>query len=144
MGDIMDIKKILLFTVILMIAISSLSAVSAGWFDFGDDSKNDNKTVNATTKDTFIFYSKPVSSQNSSIWAAVLINGTPYYIDNGDDAFDKLDNNSASFKDAWIQSFASQSSSDLKVPVDKEFTFKCMPAKIGTNDSAYLITDVNF
>ena len=140
----MDIKKIVLFTVILMIVISSLSVVSAGLFDFGDDSKNNNKTLNATTKDTFIFYSKPPSSQNASIWMAVLINGTPYYIDSDGDAFDKLDNNSASFKDAWIQSFAGNSTSDLKVPVDKEFTFKCKPAQLGSNDSAYIITDIKF
>ena len=29
----MDVKKIILFTVVLMIAVSSLSMVSAGWFD---------------------------------------------------------------------------------------------------------------
>ena len=33
----MNIKKVLLFTVVLMIAISSLSIVSAGLFDFGQE-----------------------------------------------------------------------------------------------------------
>ena len=37
----MDTKKIVLVSVILMIAISSLSMVSAGWFDFGGSGKED-------------------------------------------------------------------------------------------------------
>ena len=46
----MNIKKIILFTVILMIAVSSLSMVSAGWFDFGSSNTDeiDAKIINAS------------------------------------------------------------------------------------------------
>lgn len=46
-GDNMKIKRIILLTAVLMIAITSLSMVSAGWFDFGGDN-NDDKPKNTT------------------------------------------------------------------------------------------------
>ena len=59
----MNIKKIVLFTVILMIAVSSLSAVSAGWFDF----------LNFGKTDTYMLYDTPYNEAEGAQYVAVIL-----------------------------------------------------------------------
>ena len=73
----MNMKKIILLTVILMIAISSLSMVSAGLFDFLGSGKTD----------TYMLFDTPYSKSENAEYVSVMLlanstNGTDKKLDN--------------------------------------------------------------
>ncbi len=80
----MNIKKILIISLIALAVIASVSAVSAGWFDglFGEQQKDnvvelDDMTFNTTNATNFNKFVKPSEDENLKI---TIYNGTGNYI----------------------------------------------------------------
>ena len=136
--------KILTLTTIIIIA--GITAVSAG-------------TMEATTSDTFYFYPEHSPAASDGYYAAVVVDGIPYYLDDAE--YDELCENSQSFASGFLYQFQDTSTSqdimmghtriatlktssepvgDFEKPVDKDFSFSYTTGKVGLNKNAHIIT----
>ena len=119
-------------------------------------------TVDVTTGDTFYFYSTDSLAANDGYYAAVVVDGTPYYLDYND--YDKMCQYSTSFAAGFLKQFKDTSSSqkvkvggmsvasietpgkpvgDFEKSVDKKFSFDYTLGKVGLNKQAHIITSLD-
>lgn len=119
-------------------------------------------TVDVTTDDTFYFYSTDSLAADDGYFAAVVVDGTPYYLD--DHEYDELCEYSTSFAQGLIIQFQDTSSSqdirigytkvatlvtpgnpvsDFEMPVDREFSFDYKIGQVGLNKNAHIITNLH-
>ena len=119
-------------------------------------------TVDVTTDDTFYFYSTDSLAADDGYFAAVVVDGTPYYLD--DHEYDELCEYSTSFAQGLILQFRDTSSSqdirigytkvatlvtpgnpvsDFEMPVDREFSFDYKIGQVGLNKNAHIITNLH-
>ena len=141
-------KKITFLVFIILLA--SICAVSAS------------NTIDVTTSDTFYFYSTDSLAANDGYYAAVSVDGTPYYLD--DASYDKLCKYSTNFAEGFIHQFRDTSTTqdikmgsirvasietpgepvgDFEVGVDKEFSFTYRIGQVGLNKQAHIITSLD-
>lgn len=139
---------ILLISIILII-------VSAGTLYASD-------SIDVTTDDTFYFYSTDSLAANDGYYAAVVVDGTPYYLD--DSEYNELCKYSTHFAEGLIHQFQDTSSvqdikmghvkvgslvtpgnpiGDFELTVDKEFSFDYKTGKVGLNKNAHIITNLD-
>ena len=139
-------KKYLIALILLLITIGT---VSAG-------------TVHVSTSDSFYFYSLDSPAANDDYYAAIVVDGVPYYLAN--DEYDELCDYSYSFASGFLKQFHDYSSSediymgsvkvgtvrnpgqpigDFETGVDKEFSFTYKTGKVGLNKNAHIITNLN-
>ena len=144
----MNIKY--LISIVLFVFLISLSAVSAS------------DSIDVTTGDTFYFYSTESLAANDGYYAAVVVDGTPYYLNY--DNYDKLCEYSTSFAEGLIRQFRDTSTTqDIKVggahvaslvtpgnpvgdfekSVDKKFSFDYKTGQVGLNKNAHIITNLD-
>ena len=119
-------------------------------------------SIDVTTSDTFYFYSTDSLAAEDGYYAAVVVDGTPYYLDNAE--YDKLCEYSTNFAEGLIYQFKDTSSvqdikmghtkvgslvtpgdsvGDFEQPVDKKFSFKYKTGKVGLNQEAHIITSLD-
>lgn len=119
-------------------------------------------TVDVTTGDTFYFYSTDSLAANDGYYAAVVVDGTPYYLDYND--YDKMCQYSTSFAAGFLKQFKDTSSSqkvkvggmsvasietpgkpvgDFEKSVDKKFSFDYTLGTVGLNKQAHIITSLD-
>lgn len=119
-------------------------------------------TVDVTTGDTFYFYSTDSLAANDGYYAAVVVDGTPYYLDYYD--YDELCEYSTSFAAGFLKQFKDTSSSqkvkvggmsvanietpsnpvgDFEKSVDKKFSFDYTLGPVGLNKQAHIITSLD-
>ena len=119
-------------------------------------------SIDVTTSDTFYFYSTDSLAAQDGYYAAVVVDGTPYYLDNAE--YDKLCEYSTNFAEGLIYQFKDTSSvedikmgqtkvgslvtpgdsvGDFEQPVDKKFSFKYKTGKVGLNQEAHIITSLD-
>ena len=143
-------KKSLSMLIALIFIIISASAIYAY------------ENIDVTTSDTFYFYSTDSLAADDGYYAAVSVDGTPYYLD--DHNYDKLCKYSNSFAQGCIYQFQDTSlTQDIKVgsikvgslntpgypvgdfekSVDKEFSFKYKIGQVGLNKQAHIITSLD-
>ena len=134
----------------LIILLASIGAVSAS------------DSIDVTTSDTFYFYSTDSLAANDGYYAAVVVDGTPYYLD--DHEYDELCKYSTTFAEGLIYQFQDTSTTqdikmghvkvgslvtpsnavgDFERSVDKEFGFDYKIGKVGLNENAHIITNFN-
>ena len=115
-----------------------------------------------TTGDTFYFYSTDSLAANDGYYAAVVVDGTPYYLDYND--YDKMCQYSTSFAAGFLKQFKDTSSSqkvkvggmsvasietpgkpvgDFEKSVDKKFSFDYTLGTVGLNKQAHIITSLD-
>ena len=142
-------KKLIIGTM-LIIFLTGISAVSAS------------DSIHVTTDDTFYFYSTDSLAANDDYYAAVVVDGIPYYLGNSE--YDELCEYSTSFAEGLIQQFQDTSTTqdikmghvkvgslvtpgnpvgDFEQPVDKEFSFDYKIGKVGLNENAHIITNLD-
>ena len=129
---------------------------------FGVNAISAADTVDVTTGDTFYFYSTDSLAANDGYYAAVVVDGTPYYLDYND--YDKMCQYSTSFAAGFLKQFKDTSSSqkvkvggmsvasietpgkpvgDFEKSVDKKFSFDYTLGKVGLNKQAHIITSLD-
>lgn len=142
--------KRIYFICVALILTFSLGAIHAS------------NTVDVTTDDTFYFYSTDSLAADDGYFAAVVVDGTPYYLD--DHEYDELCEYSTSFAQGLILQFRDTSSSqdirigytkvatlvtpgnpvsDFEMPVDREFSFDYKIGQVGLNKNAHIITNLH-
>lgn len=144
----MKVKLFLLIS--MLVLVFGVNAISAA------------DTVDVTTGDTFYFYSTDSLAANDGYYAAVVVDGTPYYLDYND--YDKMCQYSTSFAAGFLKQFKDTSSSqkvkvggmsvasietpgkpvgDFEKSVDKKFSFDYTLGKVGLNKQAHIITSLD-
>ena len=144
----MKMKLFLLIS--MLVLVFGVNAISAA------------DTVDVTTGDTFYFYSTDSLAANDGYYAAVVVDGTPYYLDYND--YDKMCQYSTSFAAGFLKQFKDTSSSqkvkvggmsvasietpgkpvgDFEKSVDKKFSFDYNLGTVGLNKQAHIITSLN-
>ena len=139
-----------LISIGLFVFLIALSAVSAS------------DSIDVTTGDTFYFYSTDSLAASDGYYAAVVVDGTPYYLDY--DNYDKLCEYSTSFAAGFLKQFKDTSSSqkvkvggisvasietpgnpvgDFEKSVDKKFSFDYTLSPVGLNKQAHVITSLD-
>lgn len=134
----------------LLVLITCISAVSAS------------DSMDVTTSDTFYFYSTDSLAADDGYFAAVVVDGTPYYLD--DYEYDELCEYSTNFAEGLIYQFQDTSTvqdikmghikvgslvtpgnpvGDFELNVDKEFSFDYKIGQVGLNKNAHIITDLD-
>lgn len=119
-------------------------------------------TIDVTTSDTFYFYSTDSLAANDGYFAAVSVDGTPYYLD--DHEYDELCEYSTNFAEGMIYQFQDTSTvqdvkmghvkvaslvtpgnpvGDFELNVDKEFSFDYKIGTVGLNKQAHIITNLH-
>ena len=132
---------------VLLIGIATVSATDS---------------IDVTTSDTFYFYSTDSLAADEGYYAAVVVDGTPYYLD--DHEYDELCEYSTSFAEGLIYQFQDTSTTqdikmghvkvgslvtpgtpvgDFEQPVDKEFSFDYKIGQVGLNKNAHIITNLD-
>lgn len=140
-------KKVIL---LLIIFLASIGAVSAS------------ETIDVTTSDTFYFYSLDSLAADDGYFAAVVVDGVPYYLD--DYEYDELCEYSTSFATGFLAQFQDTSSvqdvkmghfrvatietpgysvGDFEQNVDKKFSFDYTEGTVGLNKHAHIITSLD-
>lgn len=140
-------NKKIIFALILLLA--SICAVSAS------------DSIDVTTSDTFYFYSTDSLAANDGYYAAVVIDGTPYYLD--DPEYNELCEYSTTFAEGLIYQFQDTSTvqdikmghvkvgsletpgnpvGDFELNVDKEFSFDYTTGQVGLNKNAHIVTSL--
>ena len=112
----MNIKY--LISIGLFVFLIALSAVSAS------------DSIDVTTGDTFYFYSTDSLAANDGYYAAVVVDGTPYYLD-----YDNYDKS--------INVTPGNPVGDFEKSVDKKFSFDYKTGQVGLNKNAHIITDLD-
>lgn len=144
----MNKKLLLSFSVVFILL--GITAVSAS------------ESIDVTTADTFYFYSTDSLAANDGYYAAVVVDGVPYYLD--DPEYNKLCEYSTTFAEGLIYQFQDTSSTqdikmghvkvgsletpgdpvgDFELSVDKEFSFKYKTGTVGLNKNAHIITSLD-
>ncbi|MBR3112569.1 MAG: hypothetical protein IKH29_02505 [Methanobrevibacter sp.] len=137
------IKKTIIGVIILLACMGAVSAAD----------------IDVTTSDTFYFYSLDSLAANDEYYAAISVDGTPYYLDYDD--YDKLAEFSNSFAIGFINQFQDTSTvqdvkmgglsvatietpgytiGDFEQPVDKEFSFDYKTGTVGLNKNAHIVS----
>ena len=119
-------------------------------------------SIDVTTSDTFYFYSTDSLAADDGYYAAVVVDGTPYYLD--DYEYDKLAEYSTTFAEGFIYQFQDTSTTqdikvghvkvgsldtpgnpvgDFELNVDKEFSFDYTTGQVGLNKNAHIISDLD-
>ena len=140
-------KKIVLALVLLLVSICAVSATN---------------TIDVTTSDTFYFYSTDSLAADDGYYAAVVVDGIPYYLD--DPEYNELCEYSTNFAEGLIYQFQDTSTvqdiqmghvkvgslvtpgspvGDFELNVDKEFSFDYKIGQVGLNKNAHIITDLD-
>lgn len=140
-------NKKIIFALILLLA--SICAVSAS------------DSIDVTTSDTFYFYSTDSLAADDGYYAAVVIDGTPYYLD--DPEYNELCEYSTTFAEGLIYQFQDTSTvqdikmghvkvgsletpgnpvGDFELNVDKEFSFDYTTGQVGLNKNAHIVTSL--
>lgn len=140
-------NKKLILGLLIMLTLISIGTVSAS------------DSIDVTTSDSFYFYSTDSLAADDGYYAAVVVDGIPYYLDYYD--YDDLCEYSPNFATGFLIQFQDTSSSqDVKVgginvasietpskpvgdfekSVDKKFSFDYEIGKVGLNDKAHIIT----
>ena len=118
--------------------------------------------MDVTTSDTFYFYSTESLAADDGYYAAVSIDGVPYYLD--DYEYDELCEYSTNFATGFLAQFQDTSSvqdvkmggfsvatietpgnpiGDFEMSVDREFSFDYKIGTVGLNKQAHIITDLD-
>lgn len=118
-------------------------------------------SIDVTTDDTFYFYSMDSLAADDGYFAAVVVDGTPYYLD--DYEYDELCEYSTSFATGFLAQFQDTSTvqevkmghtsvatietpgysiGDFEQNVDKKFSFDYEIDQVGLNKNAHIITDL--
>lgn len=118
--------------------------------------------IDVTTSDTFYFYSTDSLAANDGYYAAVSVDGTPYYL--ADHEYDELCRYSTAFASGFIYQFQDTSTvqdvkmghlkiatvetpgyaiRDFELDVDKEFSFDYKIGTVGLNKQAHIITNLD-
>jgi len=139
----------LLFAISIILVILSIGTVSAS-------------DIDVTTGDTFYFYSTDSLAADDGYYAAVVVDGIPYYLD--DPEYNELCEYSTNFAEGFIYQFQDTSSvqdvkmggirvgsivtpgtavGDFEQSVDKEFGFDYKTGQVGLNKNAHIITNLN-
>jgi hypothetical protein len=119
-------------------------------------------TIDVTTADTFYFYSTDSLAADDGYYAAVVVDGTPYYLD--DSEYGELCEYSTNFASGFIYQFQDTSTTqdikmghvkvaslvtpgtpvgDFELKVDKKFSFDYKIGQVGLNKNAHIITDLD-
>lgn len=143
-------KRKLILLIFVILAAFSIGTIYAS------------ETIDVTTSDSFYFYSTDSLAANDGYYAAVSVDGTPYYLDN--ENYDKLCNYSNSFAQGLIYQFQDTTTKqdikmgsvkvgtletphnpvgDFEKSVDKEFSFKYKIGQVGLNKNAHIITSLD-
>ena len=120
------------------------------------------KHIDVTTSDSFYFYSTESLAADEGYYAAVVVDGTPYYLD--DHEYDELCHYSNIFASGFINQFQDTSTTqdvkmghttvvtietpgnpvgDFELNVDKEFSFDYKIGTVGLNKQAHIITNLD-
>lgn len=143
-------KKGLILLISIMLLVFSASTIYAS------------DSIDVTTSDTFYFYSTESLAADDGYYAAVSIDGVPYYLD--DYEYDELCEYSTNFATGFITQFQDTSTvqdvkmggirvgsietpgnpvGDFELSVDKEFSFDYKIGTVGLNKQAHIITDLD-
>lgn len=119
-------------------------------------------SIDVTTDDTFYFYSTDSLAADDGYYAAVVVDGIPYYLD--DPEYNELCEYSTNFAEGLIYQFQDTSTvqdikmghvkvgslvtpgnpvGDFELNVDKEFSFNYKIGQVGLNKKAHVITDLD-
>ena len=141
-------KFILLISIILI--LFSVGLVSAS------------NSIDVTKDDTFYFYSTDSLAANDGYYAAVSVDGIPYYLD--DYEYDELCEYSTNFATGFLTQFQDTSTvqdvkmghfsvatietpgysvGDFELKVDKKFSFDYTIGTVGLNKQAHIITNLD-
>lgn len=145
-------KKIIMLLSLLIIGATLIGIVTAS------------DTIEATTSDTFYFYSLNGPASESGYDAAIIINGTPYYL--GYNEYDKLCEESPAFAKGFMTQYQDTSqkadirnnlgvkygeistkntgNGDFELSVDKPIKFTYHTGKVGMNKEAHIIDSLTF
>lgn len=142
-------KKSILFISIFLVILS------AGTIYASD-------SIDVTTSDTFYFYSTDSLAADDGYYAAVVVDGTPYYLD--DPEYNELCEYSTTFAEGLIYQFQDTSTvqdikmghvkvgslvepgnpvGDFELNVDKKFSFDYKTGQVGLNKNAHIITNLD-
>lgn len=119
--------------------------------------------LTASTSDTFYFYDLNSPASQDGYDAAIVIDGKPYYLDAK--CYDKLCEESSSFARGFLNQYRDtsskqeiynnlnmkmgeirspgESSGDFELPIDKTIEFEYKTGKVGMNNEANIITNIN-
>lgn len=143
-------KKISVLLISMILIVLSVGTISA------------TDSIDVTTSDTFYFYSTDSLAADDGYYAAVVVDGTPYYLD--DAAYDELCEYSTNFAEGLITQFQDTSTTqdikmglvkvgsletpgepvgDFELSVDKEFSFEYKTGQVGLNKEAHIITSLD-
>lgn len=143
-------KKVLILSFSVLLILLSLTAISAS------------ESIDVTTGDTFYFYSTDSLAADDGYYAAVVVDGIPYYLD--DPEYNELCEYSTTFAEGLIYQFQDTSSvqdikmghvkvgslvtpgnpvGDFELNVDKEFSFDYKIGQVGLNKNAHIITNLD-
>lgn len=143
-------NKKLVFFISVILVLFCMGSISAS------------NTIDLTTSDTFYFYSLDSLAANDGYYAAVSVDGCPYYLDNHE--YDELCRYSDIFAIGFINQFQDTSSvqdvkmgsisiatietpgytiGDLEMNVDKPFSFDYKIGQVGLNKQAHIITNLH-
>ena len=113
---------------------SSVNVTTTSDTNNSDDNNNDDR-VTVTLNDSFMFYAKNSPASSSGYDAAVVVNGTPYYI-----AVENfiLEGYSPAYNGGLKK--REDSPVDFELKVDKPFSFTFEKKKVGANKDAHVIT----
>ncbi|WP_410319846.1 hypothetical protein, partial [Methanobrevibacter sp.] len=107
------------------------------------ESRGSSHDIDVTTSETFHFYATNSPAANDDYYAAVVVDGNPYYLGNSE--YDELCEYSNSFASGMITQFQDTSTNvgDFDLRVDKPFSFHYKIGKVGLNKEAHIITNLN-
>ena len=108
---------------VLLIGIATVSATDS---------------IDVTTSDTFYFYSTDSLAADDGYYAAVVVDGTPYYLDDHESQDIKMGH-------VKVGSLVTPGTpvGDFEQPVDKEFSFDYKIGQVGLNKNAHIITNLD-
>ena len=140
-------KKVLFGLIIFLVGMGVVSA---------------SDSIDVSTSDTFYFYSTDSLAADDGYYAAVSVDGIPYYLD--DYEYDELCEYSTNFATGFLTQFQDTSTvqdvkmghfsvatietpgysvGDFELKVDKKFSFDYTIGTVGLNKQAHIITNLD-
>lgn len=117
-------KKIIIGT--LLIALLTLTVVTAA------------ESLTASEKDTYYFYADRTPASQSDYPAAIVIDGTPYYLSS--DKCKEVSEHSTIFK----EKLNGPHTTDSEINLDKSLQFTWKTGKVGMNNEAHIVDEITF
>ena len=117
-------KKIIIST--LLIALLTLTVVVA------------TESLTASEKDSFYFYSDNSPASQSGYHAAIVIDGTPYYLNK--EQCKEIADHSTTFKEKLNEPH----NTDSEIKIDNHLQFTWKTGKVGLNNEAHIVDKITF